>query len=139
LIDDRLEDSLVIVVGDAIAQRNVARIVFPFIYSDVLRSKLRLISETARISATYSQLASTRKKLPIFVKADRHYSVCCVERLFYAIAMVNVYVNIQNSRMIPNAVLQHQRFLRARHQTLTVEVPRSQEQYLGESVSTTAS
>lgn len=46
---------------------------------------------------TDSEFPGSREILSIFMEADRHHSICCIECLFDAVPMMDVDINVQHS------------------------------------------
>ena len=95
-----LEDRVERVVPDSISEGYVDRVAFSPAHADVLNSE----SERAipRRAATYPYIASTREELAKSVKAGRHDSVGGIERLLYAVTMMDVHIDVQDARMYPS-------------------------------------
>ena len=47
------------------------------------------------------EVASAGEVVSVFVEGESHDSVCRVESLLHAVAMVNINVNIQHSLVVP--------------------------------------
>lgn len=46
-------------------------------------------------------ITSSREILAIFMKGNRHHTICRVKGLLHAITVVNVYVDIKDSIVVP--------------------------------------
>jgi hypothetical protein len=75
-LNDRLKDALVGDIIDTISEREVDRIVFSLANADI------------------AQFAGSGKVFSILVKGHCHHSISRVERLFDAITMVDINVDI---------------------------------------------
>ena len=64
-------------------------------------SPLHLGSLGTRLDETYLEVPSPREVLAVLVEGDCHDTICGVECLLHSVAMVNVYVNVQHSLVIP--------------------------------------
>lgn len=53
------------------------------------------------IHKPYPQLSRSRKVLAVLVEADGHHAICGVESLLHTISVVYIYVNVEDTRMIP--------------------------------------
>lgn len=49
----------------------------------------------------HTDIPSPWEEFAVFVEADCHDSVCCVEGFLYTISMVDVDVDVQHPRVIP--------------------------------------
>jgi hypothetical protein len=78
-VDDGLEDVLVGLIGNAIAQGKVDGIML------------------ALADANVAELTGSREILAIFVERDGHDAVGRVEGLFDAVAVVHINVNVENA------------------------------------------
>ena len=77
------EHAPVVLVVDAVPQRNVDSVVAALAIADVF------------------EVSRSGEKLAVLVKRARHHTICSIECLFYAISMMHIDVNIQNPRMVP--------------------------------------
>ena len=53
----------------------------------------------------YSKLTRSGEVLSVLVEADSHDPVRCIERLFDAITVMTVYVDVENTRVVPSPKL----------------------------------
>ena len=82
-LDCRLEDVFVRLVCNAIAEREIDRVIL------------------AGSNADVSKLASARKVLPILVKGHRHDAIGGVEGFLDTVTMVHVDVDIKHALLVP--------------------------------------
>ena len=71
-------------VVDAVLERDIDRVVF-----SLLRPNLVHVT------------SSGEEVVAKFVEGDSHYTIGEVERFLYAVAMVNININVEYSRMVP--------------------------------------
>lgn len=81
--DDRLKYALVALVGDAVPQGKIDRVIL------------------ALAKASVAQLACTRKELAVFVKTTCHDTIRRVEGFLDTVAMMDVDVDVEHPGMIP--------------------------------------
>mmetsp|Transcript_5354 Transcript_5354/g.15736 ORF Transcript_5354/g.15736 Transcript_5354/m.15736 type:complete len:478 (+) Transcript_5354:47-1480(+) len=82
LLDDGLEDLIVRVVIHAFPQRTVHRVVLPRPHADIL------------------EVSGAREEVAVFVEGNCHHSVREVKSLLHAISVVDVNVDVEDSRMV---------------------------------------
>jgi hypothetical protein len=81
-LDGRLENVLVGLIGDSVAQREVDGVVLARAYTDI------------------AELTGAGEVLAVFVERDGHDTVGCVEGLFDTIAVVHVDIDVQNALLV---------------------------------------
>lgn len=86
--DDGLEHLEVVGIVNAVLEGNVHRVVLAF-----------LVSSLASVSSAREEVWG------VFVQRNAHNAVCVVESILYAIAMMNVNVNVQDARVVAKELL----------------------------------
>jgi hypothetical protein len=79
---NRLEDTLVRLVGDAVPQGEVDGVVLALAMSNVL------------------DVPRSGEELPVLVEGGRHYTVGRVEGLLHPIAVVHINIDVEDSRVV---------------------------------------
>lgn len=79
---DWLEDVLIRLVIDTITEREVDGVMFALSYTDI------------------SELTSTGKVFTVLVEGDGHNAIGSVKSFFDAIAVVDIYVDIQDTLLV---------------------------------------
>jgi hypothetical protein len=92
-ITHRFKHRFIVFVRDSITQWKVQRVVFSFAYSYILIGVKNIPTANQDLN-TYPQFTSSWKILAIFVKTDCHDPICSIKSLLYAIAVMNIDVNV---------------------------------------------
>ena len=98
----RLKDGLVVLVRDAITQREIDGVTSSPTYANVLDDFFRGLA-SMKMRSTYSDFSGTREVFPVLVETDSHDPVGGIEGFFYTVAMMNIDVYVKNAIVVSDS------------------------------------
>ena len=116
-LDDGLEEAVVCQVINSILQWDVDRVVLPFLSTNLIhvswretmmregvcvcvRVRVRVYVCVCVCVCVCEKTCSREEEVSIFVKGNGHHSISEIESLLNSVAMVNIYIDVQDSWVV---------------------------------------